>query len=376
MTSVAPPPYPLREEDLRLFRSCRRAWDLGASTRRNLEPRVRARSHELDRGLRDALAIYYFPGMWSWDRRIVHPSVLDAFARSMREQREATERERALDAAEEAAWLRDHELGEAMLRNHFRWAPTVDRFTPVWVGVEYGRGIPDPERPGHDVLTADGREVRVRERIEVLVKDDEDVPWLLYHRVVADGAPWADLHQLELDERALLHCWSWELDYLGWTVAGTIHDELRVAAPEDGGEPPSRSTPAWDPIAAAERRSQPRVPLRAPEGTGPRLHREETPYFRRTRILRTREEVAGACRRAIDAVAEMTDPGVRVHPSPSPEACGGCAYRVPCAAMYRGEDATALLEEGYRPRAGDTTTWRLGQRGMLGRGSLPWRADT
>ncbi|MGH7750561.1 MAG: hypothetical protein ACREQ5_38180, partial [Candidatus Dormibacteria bacterium] len=233
MSTVAPPPYLLRQEDRRLFKLCRRAWDLGATSRGNLVPRRPPRTHDLDRALRDALAIYYFPGMWSWNRAIVYPSVLEAFARSMGEQRAAHQAGHGLTEAEDASWRRDHELGEAMLRNYFTWAPTVDRFTPAWVGVEFGRGIPDPARPGDEVLTADGREVRVRDRIEVLVKDDEDVPWLLYHRFVDAGADWADLQQLELDERGLFHSWAWELDYLGWTIAGVIYHELRRGAPDD-----------------------------------------------------------------------------------------------------------------------------------------------
>jgi hypothetical protein len=310
--------------------------------------------------------------MWSWNRAIVYPSVLDAFARSMTEQLDAHRRDHGLGEEQERAAERDRQLGEAILRNYFTWAPTVDRFTPAWVAVEFGRGIPDPARPGCEVLTPDGREVRVRDRIEVLVKDEDDVPWLLYHRFT-DG-PWADLQQLELDERALFHSWAWELDYLGWTIAGTIHHEVRRGAPAEVAEPPARSMPPFDPLAAIERQAPPRVPLRAPEGSGPRLVQEETPWFRRTRILRTRGEVAAAGRRAILEVEEMTDPRLRIYPSPSPESCGACDFRAPCAVMQRGEDAAAELEAGHRPRDDQTASWRLGSRGMLGRGSLPWKA--
>ena len=380
MSTVAPPPYLLREEDRRLFKRCRRAWDLGATTRGNLVPRRPARTHDLDRALRDALAIYYYPGMWTWHRPIVYPSVLEAFARSMGEQRDAHARAHGLSAAEEAAWRCDLELGDAMLRNYFAWAPTVDRFTPAWVAVEFGRGIPDPARPGHEVLTSDGREVRVRERIEVLVKDDQDVPWLLYHRFVARDEAWAGLHELELDDRGLLHSWAWELDYLGWTIAGVIYHELRRGVPEDGvalalDELPTRSTPPFDPRAAVEMR-RPRVPLQAPEGSGPRLVQDETPWFRRTRILRRREELDAARLQAILEVGDMTDPQLRIYPTPSPEGCGVCAFRDPCAAMYRGEDAAPLLEAAYAPRGDESATWRLGSRGMLGRGSLPWKTGT
>ncbi|HEX6492098.1 MAG TPA: hypothetical protein VF112_01230, partial [Candidatus Dormibacteraeota bacterium] len=213
------------------------------------------------------------------------------------------------------------------------------------------------------------------------VKDDQDVPWLLYHRFVGPDEGWADLHQLELDERGLLHSWAWELDYLGWTIAGVIYHELRRDVPENGvatavEDLPARSTPPFDPLAALETRPRPRVPLRAPEGSGPRLVQEGTPWFRRTRILRRREELEVARLQAILEVAEMTDPQLRIYPTPSPAGCAACAFRDPCAAMYRGEDAVALLEEGFMPRGDEPATWRIGSRGMLGRGSLPWKTGT
>jgi hypothetical protein len=77
--------------------------------------------------------------------------------------------------------------------------------------------------------------------------------------------------------------------------------------------------PPWDPLTSVERRSRPRVPLRAPEGSGPRLVQEETHWFRRTRILRSREEVVAACAQVIDELGEMTGPQLRVYPNPSPK---------------------------------------------------------
>jgi hypothetical protein len=373
--AVAPPPYLLSAEDRRLFKRCRRAWDLGSPMRGNLEPVRTPSGPDLDQAIREALAIYYFPGMWSWDRAIVYPPVLEAFDRAMQEQRRARCGGGGLSEACEQEWRELHALGHAMLRHYFTWAPTVDRFSPAWVGVEFGRGIPDPARPGHELVTHDGREVRVRDRIEVLVKDPAGVPWLVYHRLVASDAPWADLHQLELDERGLFHSWAWELDYLGWTIAGVLYYELRRTVPEaplpsDPHAFPRVSSPPPGGDAEPVERA-PLVPLRAPEASGPRLIQEGNAHFRRTRIRRGREEVAAAGLQATLEVGEMTGPEVRVYPNPSPESCAGCAFREPCAAMYRGEDATALLEAGYRRRSEDPAAWRLGSRRMLGRGLVP-----
>jgi hypothetical protein len=373
--AVAPPPYLVSHEDRRLFKRCRRAWDLGSPMRANLEPVDALRPFDLDQSIRDALAIYYFPGMWQWDRAIVYPSVLEAFARSMEAQREARRRHHDLTGAEEREWRELVTLGDAMLQNYFTWAPTVDTFVPAWVGVEFGRGVPDPARPGEELATPDGREVRVSDRIEVLVKDAADVPWLLYHRVVESS--WWDLHQLELDERGLFHSWAWELDYLGWTIAGVLYYELRRVAPEVASPADPRAFPAASSPRTAEEVSEPRpplVPLRAPEGSGPRLAQQGNAFFRRTRIRRSREEVAAAGLQATVEIGEMIDPEVRIYPSPSPESCAACGFREPCSAMYRGEDAASMLETSYRRRPEDAASWRLGSRRLLGRGSIrpPW----
>lgn len=55
------------------FTRCRRQWDFGAGMRQDLEPVRRAAVPDLDRAVRDALAVYYFPGMWDWDRGVRLP---------------------------------------------------------------------------------------------------------------------------------------------------------------------------------------------------------------------------------------------------------------------------------------------------------------
>jgi hypothetical protein len=48
----------LTAADRAAFKTCRRAWDLAARERRNLEPIVAAGSLDVDRVMRDALAVY------------------------------------------------------------------------------------------------------------------------------------------------------------------------------------------------------------------------------------------------------------------------------------------------------------------------------
>ena len=49
---------------------------------------IRLRVFDFDRAIHDALAVYYFPGMWEWNREIVLPLAIDGFLKSMQKQRD------------------------------------------------------------------------------------------------------------------------------------------------------------------------------------------------------------------------------------------------------------------------------------------------
>ncbi len=81
--------YLARPWESRLFRQCRPAWDLGARERQDYEPVEQARVFDLGEALHDALDVYYFPGMWDWNRAIVRPLAVAGLEKSMRRQRDA-----------------------------------------------------------------------------------------------------------------------------------------------------------------------------------------------------------------------------------------------------------------------------------------------
>jgi hypothetical protein len=64
--------YRFTPADRAAFKRCRRQWDFGARERRNLEPAEAAGTPGLEQAVRDALAVYYFPGMWDWQRSEVN----------------------------------------------------------------------------------------------------------------------------------------------------------------------------------------------------------------------------------------------------------------------------------------------------------------
>ena len=293
--------YVVTADDRAWFGRCRRAWDLGAVARHGLEPVTTPGTDDTDRAIREALAVHYFPGMWSWERTIVEPLVF-------------------------AAYDRAHGPPEVrpLLDDFLRWAADADRFTPLRVEVEIDVHVADPVLPDTHLSTPEGAAVRFRDRIALVLVDDDDRYWLGDHRVVDEFAA-AD--ELLLDERGVLACWAWDEIELATTVSGIQYTEIRL----------------------------------------------DPPAFRRTAVSRTAVEKEGAARRLGRQVLEMLAPDLVVEPTPEWSHCARCAFRLPCIAMNRGEDPRAILATRYRARGPDVLEeGRLGGISWgMGRGAAP-----
>ncbi|HKY74929.1 MAG TPA: hypothetical protein VJS45_02225 [Acidimicrobiia bacterium] len=333
------------------FRRCRRSWDLGSPNRRNLEPH--SGPFDLRKAVRYALSVWYFPGMWEWPRAIVLPRALQAFD-------EAVARGQGQGQGETV------EQARVMLERYFAWAPTVDAFSPVRVENDFEANIPDIRNPGQDLVDGDGRPVRYTDRVQLLVVDSTDSYWIVEHRLVDDG--WADLEELLLSEPPVTAAWGWERFYLGLSITGTVHNELRISAEGPSPGEPGRDQTARHPRSRDFARS--RAAARDPAAAGsPVLQAEAVveesgEWFRRTWIRRTRAEVQSVGDRLSAEVLDMLDPNLALYPSPSPEHCAPCYYRAPCLAMNEGADPAPILTADYRPREFDRP-----EEGRLGGGS-------
>jgi hypothetical protein len=293
--------YVVTAEDRAWFGRCRRAWDLAAVARQGLEPVAPREADGTDRAIREALAVHYFPGMWSWDRTIVEPLVFAAYDRA-----------------------RGPSDVRPLLDEFLRWAAGADRFTPLRVEVEIDVHVADPVLPDTHLSTPDGAAVRFRDRIALVLVDDDDRYWLGDHRVVD---VFAAGDELLLDERGVLACWAWDEIELATTVAGIQYTEIRL----------------------------------------------DPPAFRRTAVPRSAVEKEGAANRLGRQVLEMLAPDLVVEPTPEWTHCARCAFRMPCVAMNRGEDPRAMLATRYRARGPDVLEeGRLGGVSWgMGRGAAP-----
>jgi hypothetical protein len=261
----------------------------------------------------------------------------------LRRQRNAYTQAGELSSEQAEDWDRHLELGTDLLWRYFEWTRDLDRFTPIGVASQFDISLPDPADPDRGLITSDGRPLQYRVRIDLAVIDDHDLYWLVEHRVVT-GSQWPELDELRLDEQALTRSWAWQLAFLA-KLEGTIYNELRLTGPD--ADKPSTDKPV--------------AKVRAVPGPAGIATQRSTESFRRTHLPRTETEIA---RRGVGVALEMqdmTDPSVRIYPSPSWESCSGCAYRSPCLAMTQGTDEDSILETSFRKRTSeDFQPGRLG----------------
>lgn len=325
--------YRIRASDRAAFKRCRRAWDFGSRNRRNLEPNAAPGPVDLEQAVRDALAVYYFPGMWEWNRAIVQPLVHQALEKSVRGQgAEAGDRtvQEMLDR------------GHALLDAYAAWATGIDQFTPIRVHTDFEVNVPDPATPGVDLLTPEGEPIRYTDRVDLLAVDDDDAYWVIQHRLVADS--WAGDDDLQLDQRTIAWCWAWPLFYLGMRIVGTMYNEIRA----DSGQPGVTTTPQM--IEQPQMRHR-RMYARSAAVPRERVRAEGTDEFRRTRIPRSEAELATAGANLAAEARAATARDLQIYPSPAPEICRPCAYTAPCLLLTEGADAAAELARSYRQRA-------------------------
>jgi hypothetical protein len=370
--------YRFTPADRGAFKRCRRQWDFGARERQNYEPAEGAAPPDLELGVRDALAVYYFPGMWDWQRSVVLPLVLQGLARSLGGQPAAGG---GLVA------------GQALLGRYFEWAPGVDRFSPIQVECRFEVNLPDPAGGGRELVLPDGRPIRYQGRVDLLAGDEHDRYWVVAHRLIDR---FGTAEELLLDEELVAACWAMERFFPGMRIAGTIHNELRRAdSPVGVEEPPPQAAPRRSPRRRLRRRrdrgASPSTRPAAAGGPCPMpVVAASAPAHPARRRWPARATVgsAGPGSRAAGPSWRPRGqagrrgpghgrPGLRLYPNPAPEHCGSCQFVAPCLAVERGGDVAAVLAAAYRDRGPERVEpGRLGAATWgTGRGSAPPRFD-
>ncbi|MGH2687638.1 MAG: hypothetical protein ACRDKW_02355, partial [Actinomycetota bacterium] len=292
----------------------------------------------------------YFPGMWEWrNRGVVERLAIEAFDRTLRRQRAAHGEEAGVP---EQAWQDARDLGTRVLRRYFRWAPSADRFSPIRVHTDFAVTIPDPDQPEADLVSAGNQRLVYTGTIDMLVADPNDAYWLVSHRIFAGD--WSELDLLVLDDVYASYCWAWESFFLGMRIAGVQYNEIRLDLPDDQpgeetgqtGPPDDEPAPALHMGGVAPMR---RMYLHA-AAVPTEIRQQQDGPFRRTSIPRSPRELTMLRRQMAGEVLEMSDPAVRIYPTPSPANCAGCAFRAPCLVVTEGDEPDEVIAAGYRRR--------------------------
>ena len=349
--------YRISPEDRARFKRCRRQWDFASPHRRDLEPAESNETSTLSTALKDALAVYYYPGTWDWQHQLKQSLVHKAMRRSL----------------EEAGAVDGLATATALLDCYDAWAATVDDFAPVKIQHDVTSLVRDPVDPELGLLTPDGSGVVYACRVDLLAVDAADEYWVVRHQIV-DG--WRTAEELVFDEEAIAACWAWEQDYIGMEVAGTIHNEIRIDGPLDWpADQPTTARPVAQHEPSGGGRSIPQHVRLAARDTRPadggRTEQRTAGILRRTRSRRSRDEIAAVGGLIAAEALEMTG-APATYPSPGPH-CLACEFMAPCRALFEGADPEPLLAVHFHPRPGDAEQRpRLGQATWgFGRGAAP-----
>jgi hypothetical protein len=343
------------------FKRCRRQWDFASPNRRGLEP-VDGAGPALPVALKDALAVYYYPGTWDWQHDLKQSLVHKAVERSLNDAG-------AGDLVEAAAALMDC---------YDAWASTIDDFAPVKIDHDVAGMLTDPGEPERGLLTPNGSGMAYACRVDLLAVDAADEYWVVRHQIVDD---WQDPDTLVRDEEAIAACWAWEQDYMGMEIAGTIHNEVRIDSPLDWPAPTRGRVCEY--VAQHEGSGGGRsIPQHQRESaraarvdTKSRFDQQTAGPLRRTRIRRTRREIAAVrTQLAAEALDMAREPAI--YPNPAAH-CSVCEFAAPCLALFEGADPDPVLAAQFRRRPVSAQLKpRLGQSTWgFGRGAAPPQWD-
>jgi hypothetical protein len=350
--------YRITEDDRARFKRCRRQWDF--ASRRGLEP-IASIEPVLPAVVKDALAVYYYPGTWDWQPEVRQSLVHKALARALNESGVAG----ATDALPTAT---------ALLDAYDAWASTVDDFAPVKIGHDVQGLVPDPRDPERGLTTPDGAAVIYTCRIDLLAVDAADEYWVVRHLILDE---WQELDALIGDEAAVAACWAWEQEYLGMEISGTIYNQVRITGPldrpvADGAAKVSRvhqSEASGGGRAVPQHRRLSARTSRSDESG--HIEQSTAGLVRRTRIRRSRAEI-GAVGALIGAEAVQMSSAPAIYPTFAAH-CQACEFIAPCLAIVEGTDPEPLLAAKFRRHsADDQRKPRLGQSTWgFGRGAAP-----
>ncbi len=349
----------IRTSDRGTFRNCRQEWDWSSKIRDNLEPAQRYAPFEDGTTWHEALAVYYDPRTWhllatSATAAVVHQAARDKLLQVHTEQvalavklyaDEALPEERMEEYAERFTML------QGMLEHYFKYAPTVDNFTPIKIEIEFEVPV---ETPNGKPYIIDNSPVMYQGRLDGIVQDPQGRYWIFEHKTAGQmgRTEW-----LELDAQCGSYAWAIQKQ-LGVKIAGIIYSQAlkaipkpikRLAKPYKGRNYSSNKQARTTLELFTEALEKEGEPLTHYTEYLNYLREEGNPFFRRIEIYRNEAALETMGRNIFYEAREMLNLPI-IYPSPSFFGCNGCRFREPCIAKQNGYDYQFVLDELFVSR--------------------------
>jgi hypothetical protein len=244
-----------------------------------------------------------------------------------------------------------YEAGEYQFRK--RWNLHVDREARELL--DYGQDF---------WVSWDGLPVTYGGRIDCLMKDQFNRLWLVDWKTAArlSGQEEGDTPDefLQLEDQVTSYLWA--LWVLGIKCAGFIHHEIKKAFPEPPEPNKVQRKGCWYSVNKMQNTSYAlyleTISEGDPSGLASGAYDEfldylktkGPQYFSRKQVHRNETELINAGRMIYLEALDMTDPNLRLYPSPGRFGCNFCAYRQPCLSTNQGEDVEYLLNTNFEKR--------------------------
>lgn len=374
-------------------------------------PLVTPRPLEFGSAFHKAMEKYYDPLTWH-DRETAAAIAQAAFVQECKEQyskylmlnRGNIDPEMKKDYDERIV------LGLGMLRYYTRWvSPEYDiNFTPVKVEIEFEVPITDPDggymwckcnqcfarwqhheagirehdswqeslgEADHELGRStnpdyyrlhvwQGLPVSYGGRIDMLAMDELGRYWIFDWKTAARLAgkdAGTDDDFMYLDDQITSYCWA--LWRLGIPIAGFVYAEVKKAVPEEPEPNKTQRLGRWysvnKQIATTATIYERTVAENDPQAYAAGLYNDFIGYLRsedgpkfhiRHQINRSAVELEEAGINIWHEACEMTNPNLRIYPSPGRFACGNCAYKEPCLMKNKREDHEYTLSTMFEKR--------------------------
>lgn len=378
-------------------------------------PTTTAKPLEFGSAFHKALEVWYDPEFWFKDPETRLLLTIQTFINECERQKnqyktKLTDQGQEIDPEIDQDYRERVELGTGMLRYHCtQVSPKLDKgFKPIRVEIDFELPVEGPngetiwckcdncwdrwikseegkrdfancqdlhyDQPnGHRFSTPEayrdycwkGLPVTFGGRIDMLGEDDLGRFWIFDWKTAArlSGQEEGDSPDefVQLDDQISSYCWA--LWRLGIPVAGFVHHEIKKAFPA---EPEPNKRPykgAWYSQNKQQATSYDLYHQTVSEGDPAGLAlgaydnflewlKDEGPrYYSRKQVYRNESELANVGRNLYLQALDITDPNLRIYPSPGRFACSFCAFRQPCLGTNRDEDVEYMLLSNFERRS-------------------------